>query len=211
MRTREAGHDTRGFLKRAGIGVALAVTLGLPLAASAQAASPAAMSYSYGFRFQSLSAPVVVSTVTPAPSAAAPGPTNLLGMNGDGRVTVQSDPMGTLVTDGEVHAIGSFNHWDTDPAQKVKPLIAYGTWKADKLVSLKMLGTYGAWASGTIIMDVTLTPAVGEPVSGQLTVNCNIPPAGQMTGLLEGFYLTIADMSFEPNGSGLTIFTTMEQ
>ncbi len=91
-----------------------------------------------------------------------------------------------------------------------KPLLAYGTWQADKLVSLKMLGTYGAWASGTIVMDVTLFPAGGEPVSAQLTINCNIPPAGQMTGLLEGFYLTMGDVSFEPNGAGLTVFTTME-
>jgi hypothetical protein len=183
--------------------------MGLLLAPSAQGQDGG---QAYRFRLVSVSAPApAASDASPAPSPAAPGSGELVGMNGDGWVEVEGDATAGPVTDGSVTGGGTFNHWDNAEANPLpKPLVASGTWTADSLVSFQVFGTYGAWAAGTLVMNVTLNPTGGDPIPAQLTVNCNIPPADLSTGLLEGFYLTMGDASFEPFGLGLTILTTVE-
>ena len=103
-----------------------------------------------------------------------------------------------FVVDGHVVASGRYTHIAAGSAPQPFGDLGFGTWKAKRLVSLNIIGTYGAFTSGTVVMEVTLISAEGDRVSGELTMNCNIPPAGLFTGLDEGFFLNVTGVDFEP-------------
>ncbi len=156
-------------------------------------------------------------TETKAPTAANAGQQSLLKSNDDdddGRINFQfvsvsrniaQGAMDILpmigkgfVTDGHVVANGSYTHAAGGPPPQPFGFLGFGTWKAKRLVSLTIIGTYGAFTSGTVVMEVTLSPEGGDEVSGELTMNCNIPPAGLFTGLDEGHFLSVGGVEFEP-------------
>ena len=126
-----------------------------------------------------------------------------------------------FVVDGHVVANGTYAHIAAGSPPQPFADLGFGTWKAKRLVSLDLIGTYGAFASGAVVMEVTLTSADGDRVSGELTMNCNIPPGGLITGRDEGFFLSVGGEDFEPlslpvEGGGMiqvggTVFTTGEQ
>lgn len=126
------GRDRPGFRTRVsggrfGVAAALAAVLGVYVAGPAQAQDPAGGTYE--FLFVSVSQPVGAAEADPAL-------TDRFGMSGDGSVTVQVDPIGGPVTEGEVQGGGTFNHWDSEETLPVpKPILAQGTWTADKLTS----------------------------------------------------------------------------
>ncbi len=140
----------------------------------------------------------------------AQGATDILPMSGSG-----------FVVDGHVVANGTYAHIAAGSPPQPFADLGFGTWKAKRLVSLDLIGTYGAFAAGAVVMEVTLISAEGDRVSGELTMNCNIPPVGLITGRDEGFFLSVGGADFEPlslpvAGGGMiqvggTVFTTGEQ
>lgn len=165
----EAGLDRRKFLKRAALGSLAVASLGPLTALPARASNGGGQ---LNFRWMSLSANEAGD--------------ELVVMNGDG-----------FVNKGTVVASGSWNHNVAEPAPA--ELLGFGTWKATKLLSLDIIGTYGAMAAGTIVMEVNLIPdGGGGRIPAEVTMNCNIPPAGLFTGLAEGFFLSFDGMDFEP-------------
>jgi hypothetical protein len=139
-------------------------------------------------------------------SANTAGTPDLVAMTGDG-----------LVATGGVVGSGSFVH--LDPSTGVPAtILGQGTWKAKRLVSFHEEGRWGVFLSGTVVMDIRLVPEGGAPVPAQLTMNCNLGPAGITTGLPEGIFLEIPSLGaeFQPTtfpGTGfpfgLTVFTTV--
>ncbi len=103
-----------------------------------------------------------------------------------------------FVADGQVVANGSYNHTAGGPPPQPFANLGFGTWEAKQLVSFGLIGTYGTFAAGIVVMEVTLSPEGGDKVSGELTMNCSIPPAGLFTGLAEGFFLSVGGVDFEP-------------
>lgn len=202
MRTSRRTLAARSSRGRTVVGAVLAVATAL--SASIPALAQDATGGTYVFRF--------VSVDSQVDADGEPIGTDQIFMNGTGTVTVEADPMAGTVTEGDVEAGGTFTHYDSDEALPLpKPVLAHGYWEADNLVSFETIGTFGAVIAGVVVMDVTLFPEDGEPIQGQLTMNCNSPPGDQFTGLLEGYYLEIGDMSFAPSGpppAGLTIITS---
>lgn len=138
-------------------------------------------------------------------SANRAGTPDGLAMSGDGHVTA----------DG-VAGSGSFLHFLPGPPPA--EIVGQGTWKARRLVSFHEEGRWGIFLSGTAVMEVVLVPEGGGRIPAELTVNCNLGPAGISTGLPEGVFLDIPtlDGRFEPTTFpdtpfplGLTVFTTV--
>jgi len=183
--------NRRKFLTKAGVG-------SLALAALPALTTPAlADGGQTGFRF-----------VSNSRTATVEGVRHFVLMNGDG-----------IITNAQVVGGGSFNHIiDTSPVPKT--IVATGTWKAKRLISFRLNGTYGALASGILEMEVNLIPIGAAVVAATIEVVCNIGPAGLFTGEEEGFILSIPGTPFvpggtfgpfEPFGSGLTIFTLLNE
>ena len=159
----------REFLKKAGIG-SLAVASTGPLMASPGEASlgPGKLNFRWVSASQN--------------TAGA----DLVVMTGNG-----------IVDEHNVVGSGSWNHSDAGPPPS--PLLGFGTWKARKLVSLDIIGIYGAFAAGILKMEVNLIPeGGGNRIPAEVTMNCNIPPAGLFTGLDEGFFLSVEGADFQP-------------
>lgn len=121
------------------------------------------------------------------------------------------------VTAGGVVGSGSFVHADLSTGVPAE-IVGQGTWKAKRLVDFHEEGRWGIFLSGTVVMEVTLVPEGGGRIAAELTMNCNLGPAGISTGLPEGIFLDIPSLGagFEPTtfpGSpfpfGLTVFSTV--
>ncbi len=108
---------------------------------------------------------------------------------------------------GEVDGGGVFQII-TNTVTIPKPIVSFGTWEAASLVSYNEIGTYGAYASGTAMMEITLTLSDGTQIPATLTVVCNIGAAGLSTGAVEGIYVVEGGTSFTPV-AGLTVFSTI--
>ncbi len=115
-----------------------------------------------------------------------PGQTDQVVMNGDGRVNNRQ------VTGG-----GNFLHVKLGGPPPL-PIVGTGTWRARKLKSFDLIGTYGNFAAGILVMDIDLLPLDGGTIPAQVTMNCNVPPAGLFTGLDEGFFLDVGGQTFSP-------------
>ena len=164
-----ANWDRREFLKKTGLGSVAVASTGSLMAPPAEASLGAGQ---LNFRW------ISVSQNTAGADRVV--------MNGNG-----------FVNNGTVVGSGSWNHSGVGPPPA--PLLGFGTWKATRLLSLSNIGTYGAFAAGTLVMEVNLIPdGGGNRIPAEVTVNCNIPPAGLFTGLDEGFYLSIGGVFFEP-------------
>ena len=126
------------------------------------------------------------------------GETHQLTMAGNGKFNTS-----------QVEGGGSFNHFravDGFP----RPLVAAGTWKAKRLVSWNSIGTFGVFAAGVLQLDVDLVREIPGPVvvPAMLEVVCNIQAVPLLTGKDEGFSLDVEGVSFEPQGVGITLFST---
>ena len=163
--------DRRKFLKKAGIGALAAASTGPLMAQPAEASKGAGK---LNFRW------ISVSQNTAGADRVV--------MTGNGAVDKR-----------KVVGSGSWNHFDPVGPPPF-PLLAFGTWQAKKLVSLDIIGTYGAFAAGILIMEVNFNPEGRHQrrISAEVTMNCNVPPAGLFTGLAEGFFLTLGGSVFEP-------------
>ena len=110
--------------------------------------------------------------------------------------------------DGEVRGGGEFIHFDGLSGPPPLTLLASGTWKATKFSSWAPLvgpgpNPYGQVIAGTLVMEVRLFPNGNDDdddgIHATLTVVCNVPPAGNFTGLAEGIFLDIdGGPFFEP-------------
>jgi hypothetical protein len=180
--------DRRAFLKRAGLTTAVTAT-GL------EGLAGVAWAEGEGINFHFLSF-----------SANQAGTPDRVAMSGDGHVT-----------SGGVVGSGSLVHFDPSVGVPAA-ILGTGSWKAKRLVSFHEEGRWGVFLSGTVVMDINLVPEGAAPVPAQLTMNCNLGPAGISTGLPEGFTLEIPSLgaTFVPTtfpGTGfpfgLTVFTTV--
>lgn len=168
MDSQQTSNDRREFVKKAGVGTLALASI--PFLATAAEADDRTGGLSY--RWMSVSR--------------NPGETEQIVMNGDGRVNRRQ------VTGG-----GNFVHVELGGPPPL-PLLGTGTWRARKLVSLDIIGTFGTFAAGVLVMDIHLLPVDGGRIPAQVTMNCNIPPAGLFTGLAEGYFLEVGDQTFSP-------------
>ena len=178
--------DRRRFLKNAGLGsVALA---SLPVLG--QAAVPA---WADGEDNQ------IEFTFASNSLATIAGETHQFTLAGDGKFNPS-----------QVEGGGSFNHIRLVGGIP-KPVVAAGTWKAKRLLSWNSIGTFGVFAAGILELDAELIRDIPSPlvVPAALEVVCNLPGAGLLTGKEEGFTLTVAGVSFETRGPGITLFSTV--
>ena len=83
--------------------------------------------------------------------------------------------------------------------------MATGTWLAERVISFSQTdhpeNPWGFNMSGILELEVRLFPVDGpeEGIAAVLTIVCNIPPAGILTGQPEGYFLEIEDgLSFAP-------------
>ena len=96
---------------------------------------------------------------------------------------------------------GSWSHSDANqPAPR--ELISSGMWRAKSLMSWTPLNPpdnpFGQVVAGVLVMEVTLYPKEG-PLQGLelpaiLTVVCNVPAAGNVTGMPDGTILEITEV-----------------
>lgn len=108
-------------------------------------------------------------------------------------------------SDDDVDGGGTFLHF-TGGTGPPADIVATGTWKARKLLSFSEVGQYGQLISGVLDADVRLRPVGGPRVRATLKIVCNIGPAGLNTGMPEGYFLTVGDVTFSPI-VGNTLFT----
>jgi hypothetical protein len=98
---------------------------------------------------------------------------------------------------------GFFNHFDVGSAVP-HTLLATGTWRAERVISFTETdhpeNPWGFNLSGILEMEVRLFPVGGRRrgISATLTIVCNIPPAGIFTGLPEGYFLVVDELTFQP-------------
>lgn len=180
--------DRRAFLKKAGIASLLTTSGVQGLTGIAWAGAE-----QINFHFLTI-------------SANTSGGADVLVATGDGHVTP-----------GGVVGSGSFVHTDLSTGVPAE-ILGQGTWKAKKLVSFDEEGRWGIFLAGTVVMEVVLVPEGGGRIPAELTMNCNLGPAGIFTGLPEGIFLDIPSLGggFEPTTFpdspfpfGLTVFTTV--
>jgi len=131
--------------------------------------------------------------------ATVAGVTHQFTMAGDGKFSPS-----------QVEGGGSFNHFrvvDGFP----RPLVAAGSWKAKRLVSWNSIGTFGVFAAGILKLEVDLIRELPsrKVVPAKLDVICNIQAVPLLTGQEEGFALDVDGISFEPEGVGITLFSTV--
>ena len=159
----------------------------------------------------SVSVPVFTSLVRPA-HADTERIVHLADVAGNSALNEQiifSGDGGFSADDAEVHASGSFTHFNSSAlAATPKPIIAFGTWIATSFISYTELGTYGAQASGTLVVSINLVTSSGAVVPATLKVVCNVPPGGLFTGSAEGITLTVGGNIFTPV-NGVTLFNTV--
>ncbi len=121
--------------------------------------------------------------------------------------------------DGEVDGGGEFNHITPGP---IPPgpipfeVLASGIWEATEFISwVPVAGPgpnpYGQTIAGTLTMSIRLFPDGNDDdddgIPATLTVVCNVPPAGNFTGLVEGIMLDLGGLSFGATGTGVTLHT----
>lgn len=99
---------------------------------------------------------------------------------------------------------GSYNEFDPT-AEVPQTLMAAGTWQAESVISFSQIehpeNPWGFNLSGILELEVRLFPVEGpeEGIPAVLTIICNIPPAGILTGQPEGYFLETEDgLSFAP-------------
>jgi len=116
--------------------------------------------------------------------------------------------------DGEVDGGGEFNHLDGNSGPPPLTILASGTWEAKSLISwVPVAGPgpnpYGQTIAGTLTMSIRLFPDGNDDdgIPATLTVVCNVPPAGNFTGLVEGIMLDLGGLSFGATGTGVTLHT----
>ena len=115
----------------------------------------------------------------------------------------------------EVDGGGEFNHFDGNSGPPPLTILGSGTWKPTEFVSWNPVlvpgpNPYGQAISGTLTMGIRLFPDGSDDdnhIDGTLTVVCNVPPAGNFTGLPEGIMLEFGGLSFVPTGTGITFHT----
>ena len=119
--------------------------------------------------------------------------------------------------DEDVEGGGNFDHFRATGSPPL-PLVSTGTWKAKKFVSFTLPthtaptdpeATHGVFQAGVLVLTADFHP-LGQPAVKdiQLEVVCNLGPAGASTpGKDEGLYLNFDGVSFEPGGTGVTVFT----
>jgi hypothetical protein len=127
------------------------------------------------------------------------GETHQFTMSGDGKFNAS-----------QVEGGGSFNHFRVVDGLP-RPLVAAGNWKAKRLVSWNSIGTFGVFAAGILELDVDLIRELPsrQVVPAMLEIVCNIQAVPLLTGKDEGFALDVNGVSFEPQGVGITLFSTV--
>jgi len=117
--------------------------------------------------------------------------------------------------ENHVNGGGEFNHIDGNSAPPPLNVLASGTWKAKEFIDwLPVAGPgpnpHGQAIAGILIMGIRLLPDGndGDGIPATLTVVCNVPPAGNFTGMDEGIFLNIdGGLSIIPLGVGVTLLT----
>jgi hypothetical protein len=125
-------------------------------------------------------------------------PPDLVALEGDGGVTPSEATGGGVFTHFVPAGLPPF------------PIKAAGTWKPTRVNNFNLIGTYGTLAAGVLDMQVNLVREIPSRavIPAHMKVVCNLGPAGlKNDGLDEGVYLDVGGLSFEPFGTGLTVFT----
>lgn len=114
--------------------------------------------------------------------------------------------------DGEVDGGGEFNHIDGNSGPVPLTVLASGTWEAKSFIGWVPVASpgpnpHGQAIAGTLTMSIRLFPDGNDDdgVPATLTVVCNVPPAGNFTGMDEGIFLDFGGLSFGPIGIGVTL------
>ena len=109
-------------------------------------------------------------------------------------------------------ANGDWQHITWPPPSE---LLGHGLWKKKRLVSYeKGFGSFGEIEASILTLDIRMLPHEDtgvDPFTARLKIACNVGPAGLLTGLPEGFFLTLpGGPTFEPAASplGLTHIST---
>lgn len=118
-------------------------------------------------------------------------------------------------SEDDVDGEGEFNHFDGNSGPPPLTLLGSGTWEATEFISWVPVegqgpNPYGQVIAGTLTLEINLFPDNGDDngIPAMLTVVCNVPPAGNFTGLAEGIFLDIGGgLSFVPLGVGITLHT----
>ena len=119
----------------------------------------------------------------------------------------------------KVNGGGEFNHIDGNSGPPPLTVLASGTWKAKEFIDwIPVEGPgpnpHGQIIAGILTMNIVLFPTGGDKhgVPAILTVVCNVPPAGNLTGLAEGIFLNIdGGLSIVPLDVGITILAAGKQ
>ncbi len=178
------GQSRRDFLKKAAItGVGLATIpmfmSTMPLVAAEEEDNTT------GYHF------VVVSRKSGTPP-------DLVALEGNGGVTPSQATGG-----------GAFTHF-VPTGSPPFPIKAAGLWRPRHVNSFHLIGTYGTLAAGVLDMQVDLLREIPSKavIPAHAKMVCNLGPAGLKTaGVDEGVYLDVDGLSFEPFGTGVTVFT----